>query len=303
MNVRSKILSATVTGIALLQVALAAEDKPAATNQKPALSDKEKISYGIGMNIGSNLKRAGFEVDVDVLAGAIRDVMAGGETKLTEQQAREALMAYQKDMATKRQDEQKKTADTNRKAGEAFLEANKKQDGVKSHTVSLADGTTAELQYKVLKEGDGVTPKSTDTVSVNYRGTFINGTEFDSSTKHGDKPAEFPVTGVVKGWTEALQMMKVGEKVELYLPSSLAYGDMGRPGIEPGSTLIFEMELVGIKPPPPPAPTASQPLTSDIIRVPSAEELKKGAKIEVIKPEDVEKQIKAQQQTNQDKKL
>jgi len=303
MNVRSKVLLAAVAGITLLQVAPAADEKPAATDQKPAMSEKEKVSYGIGMNIGSNLKRSGFEVDADVLAGAIKDVMAGRETKLTEQQARETLMAYQREMAAKRQEEQKKTAETNRKAGEAFLEANKKKEGVKTHTVTLADGTTAEFQYKVLKEGDGAIPKSNDTVTVNYRGTLINGTEFDSSIKRG-QPAEFAVNRVIRGWTEALQMMKTGSKWELYIPSTLAYGDMpSGPIIEPGSTLIFEVELLGIKAPPPPAPASGQPLTSDIIRVPSAEELKKGAKIEVIKPEDVEKAIKAQQQTNQDKKL
>ena len=139
----------------------------------------------------------------------------------------------------------------------------------------MPDGSSAELQYKVLKEGTGEMPKTTDTVSVNYRGTFIDGKEFDSSAKHGGQPAKFPVTGVVRGWTEALQMMKVGSKWELYLPSSLAYGDRGNPRgtppIDPGATLIFEMELVGTEtPPPPPTP---QPLTSDIIKVPSAEEL------------------------------
>jgi hypothetical protein len=145
-------------------------------------------------------------------------------------------------------------------------------------------------------------PKSTDVVSVNYRGTFINGKEFDSSAKHGGQPAKFPVTRVVRGWTEALQMMKVGSKWELYVPSSLAYGERGNPNIEPGSTLIFEMELVGIEAPPPPAP-APQPLTSDIIKVPSADELKKGAKIEVIKAEDAAKQAQAQgQATKPDKK-
>jgi hypothetical protein len=136
-------------------------------------------------------------------------------------------------------------------------------------------------------------------VNVNYRGTLIDGKEFDSSAKHGGKPARFPVRGVVPGWTAALQMMPVGSKWEVFVPSALAYGDAPQRGggIEPGSTLIFEMELVSIEPPqPPPAPTSHEPLTSDIIKVPSAEELKKGAKIEVIKAEDVAKQV--QQQTS-----
>jgi FKBP-type peptidyl-prolyl cis-trans isomerase FklB len=203
-------------------------------------------------------------------------------------------MAYQKEMTAKREAERVQKAEKNRKEGEEFLEANKKKEGVKIHTVTLADGKTAELQYKVLKEGTGPTPKANDMVSVNYRGTLINGTEFDSSAKKGG-PAKFSMTSLIKGWTEALMMMKAGSKWELYVPSSLAYGDRGYgPTIEPGSTLIFEMELVGSEAPAP-APTA-QPLTSDIIKVPSADELKKGAKIEVIKPEDVEKKIKESQQ-------
>jgi len=145
------------------------------------------------------------------------------------------------------------------------------------------------MQYKVITEGTGEIPRSNDVVSVNYRGTLPSGKEFDSSAKHGGQPSKFPVTRVVRGWIEALEMMKVGSKWELYLPAALAYGDRGYPpDIAPGAALVFEMELVGIEPPaPPPAP--AQPLTSDIIRVPSAEELKKGAKIEVLKPEDVEK--------------
>ena len=146
-----------------------------------------------------------------------------------------------------------------------------------------------ELQYKVITEGTGAIPKTNDTVTVNYRGTLINGKEFDSSAKHG-QPGKFQVNRVVRGWTEALQMMKVGSKWELYIPSSLAYGDYGSgPDIQPGATLIFEVELVSIDTPP--------PLTSDIIRVPSAEELKAGAKVEVIKPEDVEK-AKAEAEKN-----
>jgi hypothetical protein len=143
------------------------------------------------------------------------------------------------------------------------------------------------MQYKVITEGTGAIPKSNDTVTVNYRGTLVNGKEFDSSAKRG-QPAKFQVNRVVRGWTEALQMMKAGSKWEVYIPSALAYGDRGNPSIEPGSTLIFEVELVGADAPAPPPPPA-QPLTSDIIRVPSAEELKKGAKIEVIKAEDLEK--------------
>ena len=154
----------------------------------------------------------------------------------------------------------RQTAEKNKKAGEAFLAENKNKPGVKTHPVSLPGGVTAEMQYKVITEGTGATPKSNDTVTVNYRGTLISGKEFDSSTKRGNKPAKFPVNRVVRGWTEALQMMKVGSKWELYLPSSLAYGDKGYgPSIEPGSTLIFEMELTGIEAQAPPAAPAAPP--------------------------------------------
>ena len=285
----------TILVIGLAVAMLQPVARVAAAEDKAELKDqKTKISYAIGMNIGNNLKRSGYDVDIDVLAGAIRDVVSGKETKMTEPQGREALMAYQKEMTTKREAERLQKAEKNRKEGEEFLEANKKKEGVKVHTVTLPDGKTAELQYKVLKEGTGPIPKSNDMVSVNYRGTLLNGTEFDSSAKKGG-PAKFSMTALIKGWTEALMMMKAGSKWELYVPSTLAYGDRGfGPTIEPGSALIFEMELISSEAPAPP-PTA-QPLTSDIIKVPSADELKKGAKIEVIKPEDVEKKIKESQQ-------
>ncbi len=284
----------------LLQWAGAAEDKAAtppapkpATNAPaaaPKLSpeeQKQNMSYAIGMNIGNSIKRGAVDLDVDAMSGAIKDVLAGRPTKLTEPQAQEAMRAYQMEARAKHEQIQRELAEKNKKEGEAFLAENKNKPGVKTQAVKLDDGSTAEFEYKVLTEGTGASPKTNDTVTVNYRGTLINGKEFDSSAKRG-QPAKFQVNRVIKGWTEALQMMKVGSKWELYIPSTLAYRDTGGPGIEPGSTLIFEVELLGIDAPqPPPAP--AQPLTSDIIRVPSAEELKKGAKIEVIKAEDLEK--------------
>ena len=284
-----RLILATGLGFALLQPAVrAAEDKVELKDQKA------KISYSIGMNVGNNLKRSGYDVDVEVLSGAIRDVLTGKELKMTEPQAREALMAYSKEMNAKREEERAQKAEKNRKEGEAFLAENRKKEGVKTHTVTLADGKTAEMQYKVLTEGTGALPKSNDMVTVNYRGTLINGTEFDSSTKQG-APLKRAANQLIRGWTEALQMMKTGSKWQLFVPATLAYGDRGSGAtIEPGSTLIFEMELVNAETPAPPAP--AQPLTSDIIKVPSSDELKKGAKIEVIKPEDVEKKIKEGQQ-------
>ena len=274
-----------------LQLPLRGEDKPAASFK----DDREKASYGIGMYFGNQIKRSNMDLDFSVISEAMKDALEGHELKLTDQQGQEAIRNYQ-------QETRRKTAEKNKKEGEAFLEANKTKPGVKTHTITLHDGTTADLQYKVITEGTGSIPKSNDTVTVNYRGTLINGKEFDSSAKHG-QPGKFMVNRVVRGWTEALEMMKVGSKWELYIPSALAYGDTGNPNIEPGSTLIFEVELLGIEPPAPPAP-APQPLTSDIIKVPSAEELKKGAKIEVIKPEDAariaaEEQQKQKQQQQQ----
>ena len=148
-------------------------------------------------------------------------------------------MAFQKDMMAKQEAKAKAAAEKNSKDGEAFLAENKKKDGVKS--------TASGLQYKVIKAGDGVMPKGTDTVSVNYKGTLIDGTEFDSSYKRGEA-ATFPVSGVIKGWTEALQLMKVGSKWQLFIPSNIAYGERGAGGeIGPNATLIFEVELLSIK--------------------------------------------------------
>ncbi len=281
-----KMFLAVGMGLALVQGTWAADDKPAFKD------DKEKASYGIGMFFGNQIKRSNLEVDLDTVVAALKDVVDGKTTKLTDQQGQEAIRTYQTEI-------RRQQAEKNKKEGEAFLAENKKKPGVKTHMVTLPDGKTAELQYKVITEGKGATPKSNDVVSVNYRGTLINGKEFDNSSKRGGQPAKFPVQGVVKGWTEALQMMPIGSKWELYLPSDLAYGDNGRPGIDPGATLIFEMELVGSEAPQP--PPQAQPLTSDIIKVPSAEELKKGAKIEVIKPEEAARMAAEAQKENQKK--
>jgi FKBP-type peptidyl-prolyl cis-trans isomerase len=263
----------------------------AADNTAAFKDDREKASYGVGLYFGNQIKSGNLDLDLEVVNQAMKDVLAGSEPKLNQQQAHEAIMSYQKAL-------QMKLAEKNRKAGEAFLAANKTKPGVKTHVVTFPNETTAELQYKVITEGTGPIPTSNEVVNVNYRGTLIDGKEFDSSAKHGGKPGKFPVRGVVPGWTAALEMMPVGSKWEVYIPSALAYGDNPQRGIEPGSTLIFEMELVSIESPQPPpaAATSREPLTSDIIKVPSAEELKKGAKIEVIKAEDAAKQL--QQQTS-----
>lgn len=293
MRIALKLLLIAALPIAGLQRVQAADEKPAdkAAEGSAFKDDREKASYSVGIFVGNQIKRSNMDLDLNVLLSAVNDVLAGKELRLNEMQASEAVRNFQ-------QESRRKVAEKNKAEGDAFLAENKKKPGIETKTITMPDGTTAELQYKVITEGHGETPKSNDTVSVNYRGTLINGKEFDSSYKHG-QPAKFMVNRVIKGWTAALEMMKVGSKWQLYLPPSLAYGDMGNANIEPGSTLLFEVELLGIEPPPPATP-ATQPLTSDIIKVPSAEELKKGAKIEVIKAEDAAKQAQ-QAQTNSGK--
>jgi FKBP-type peptidyl-prolyl cis-trans isomerase FklB len=261
--------------------------------QRPAAAQdsftnlQERASYGLGMFLGNQVKR--MDVNFDVLVGAMKDVLAGKEMKMDETQARRVIGEHQQAV-------QRELVGKNARAGAAFLAQNKTQAGVKTQSVTLADGKTAELQYKVLAEGAGESPKAGDVVSVNYTGKLIDGKEFDSNAKRG-QPVTFPVGGVIRGWTEALQMMKAGAKWQLFIPAELAYGERGQGmTIEPGSTLIFDVELVSFNSPKPAAP--AQPTTSDIIKVPSAEEMKAGKQIEVIKAADAEKMAAEQAKTN-----
>jgi FKBP-type peptidyl-prolyl cis-trans isomerase FklB len=211
-------------------VSIFAEDKP------PQLKDlKDKASYSIGLNFGFNFQRQNVDLNTDAFAAGFKDAMTGRKPLLTEQEVRDTLIAFESDL------QQKQTAVGKKNAadGEKFLTDNKSKEGVKA--------TATGLQYKVLKEGSGAQPKPSDTVTVNYRGTLVDGTEFDSSYKRG-QPASFPVGGVIPGWTEALQLMKVGSKYQLFIPAKLAYGEQGRPGIPPNSLLIFEVELMDVKP-------------------------------------------------------
>jgi len=213
----------------------------AAKTQTPLAlkTQKDKFSYALGMNLGANLHKQSVPVDPNIMARGLKDALAGGKTLLTEEEARAAITAVQNDMREKQQAKMQQAGDANKKEGEAFLTDNKSKEGV----VALPSG----LQYKVLKEGNGAKPTATDSVVCNYRGTLINGTEFDSSSKHGG-PATFPVNGVIKGWTEALQLMPVGSKWQLFVPADLAYGDRGAGGdIGPNAALIFEVELVSIQ--------------------------------------------------------
>jgi len=207
-----------------------------AQEKSPLLKDqKDKFSYSIGVNIGSNLSKQNIPVNPDAITAGIKDAIAG-KPQLTPDQIKEVMATFEKDMEQK----QKAAGEKNASEGTKFLEENKKKDGVKT--------TASGLQYKALKQGTGAQPKESDTVTVNYRGTLINGTEFDSSYKRG-QPATFPLSGVIKGWTEGLQLMKVGSKYQLFVPPTLGYGDRAvGPDISPNSTLIFEVELLDIKP-------------------------------------------------------
>lgn len=214
---------------------------PAAKTQTaPALTtSKDKFSYALGMNLGTSLHKQSVAVDPNILLRGLKDALAGGKTALTEDQARAALMQVQEDVRKKQQALMQQAGEAARKEGEAFLATNKSNDGV----VTLPSG----LQYKILTQGTGPKPTASDSVVCNYRGTLIDGTEFDSSYKRGE-PATFPISGVIKGWTEALQLMPVGSKWQLFVPSDLAYGERSpAPEIGPDSTLIFEVELLSIQ--------------------------------------------------------
>jgi FKBP-type peptidyl-prolyl cis-trans isomerase FklB len=231
-SMRLKLI--VVLGIVFFVSQVSAEDKLVLKNQK------EKVSYSIGLNIGKklgdDLKKQLIDIDPNLITKGIQDALVGAKPLLTDQEIQETMLAFQKEMMAKWEEIGKK----NKTDGEAFLAENKKKEGVKT----LPDG----LEYKVINAGTGKKPKADDTVTVNYRGTLINGTEFDSSYKRG-QPATFPVSGgMIKGWSEALQLMQEGAKWELFIPSNLAYGERGMGGvIGPNATLIFEVELVSIK--------------------------------------------------------
>jgi FKBP-type peptidyl-prolyl cis-trans isomerase FklB len=202
-------------------------------------SQKDKVSYIIGMDIGTNLKRQAIDINPEILFRGIKDGHSGNKPLLTEQEIRDTMAAFQKEMKAKQDEMMKISGEKNKKEGETFLAENKKKEGV----VTLPSG----LQYKVMKKGAGKKPKLTDTVTTHYRGTVIDGAEFDSSYRRG-QPVSFPVNGVIAGWTEALQLMEEGAKWQLFIPSSLAYGERGAgTQIGPHATLIFEVELISIQ--------------------------------------------------------
>lgn len=205
----------------------------------------DKLSYSIGLDIGQSLKTIGDDVKLETVLLGLTDAFTGKDPKLTPEQVQSVQQEFAAKMQAKKQAELLKMQEENAKAGAAYLEENKKKDGVKV--------TESGLQYEVIKEGDGAMPKASDTVKVDYVGTLVNGTEFDSSVKRGE-PAVFGVGQVIPGWTEALQLMKTGSKYKIVIPSDLAYGEKGAPPvIEPNSVLIFEVELHSIETPEAPA--------------------------------------------------
>lgn len=230
----------TLIALGFLTLAAAAfAQQPATPAAAAPTTQKEKLSYAIGMNLGGQFKSQSVDVDPAMLAQGIRDAIAG-KTALTEDEARAVMAAFQEEMRSKQQAMMAQAADKNAKEGEAFLAANKTKPGVVT--------TPSGLQYKVITAGTGPKPTVDDTVLCHYRGTLIDGTEFDSSYKR-NAPAKFPVKGVIKGWTEALQLMPVGSKWQLWVPATLAYGDRGAGSqIGPNTMLIFEVELLSIQP-------------------------------------------------------
>jgi FKBP-type peptidyl-prolyl cis-trans isomerase len=257
-----------LAGTALAQQTPAAKSPTTAPTQKapaaksttsaPVLKTQEdKVSYAIGISIARSLKRDSLDVEPAILMRGLKDELAGGSLLMTDDEAKAAIATVQKEAREKQETKMKIAGEENKKQGEAFLAANKSKEGV----VALPSG----LQYKIEKQGDGPKPLATDTVECNYRGTLIDGKEFDSSYKRGT-PASFPVGGVIKGWTEILQLMPVGSKYQVFIPAELAYGARGAGAdIGPNSTLIFDVELLSIKPKPAaaaPAPAATKPETT-----------------------------------------
>jgi FKBP-type peptidyl-prolyl cis-trans isomerase len=261
-----------------------------AAESTPNLKDqKERTSYALGVNFGNSLRSQGVEVDAQTLLKGLEDGLAN-KPELSDKDLRETFKTLRTEITARMQERAK----TNKAAGEAFLAENAKKEGIKT----LPGG----LQYKVIKEGTGESPSTNDEVSVTYTGKLLDGTIFDSTEKHPNKqPSRFKVSGVIPGWTEALQHMKKGAEWELFIPSDLAYKTRGTPAIPPNSTLIFNVNLLDIFPGPKqtPATSSNQQVVSPIIKVPSAEELKKGAKPEVLKPEDVQREIEKERARKQ----
>jgi FKBP-type peptidyl-prolyl cis-trans isomerase FkpA/FKBP-type peptidyl-prolyl cis-trans isomerase FklB len=230
LSLRSALLSVSVA--AALAVA------PLAVAVDELTTEKDKVSYMVGMDLANNLGQIKGEIDIEILVQALKTQLAGGKTLLTADEAGQVRSEFMRRLQAQQEGQQRERAEKNRAEGDAFLAANKDKPGVKV--------TASGLQYLVMREGEGAKPTTNDQVKVHYLGTLIDGTKFDSSYDRGE-PTQFPLNGVIAGWTEALQLMPVGSKYKLFIPSNLAYGDRGTPGpIGPNATLIFEVELLEI---------------------------------------------------------
>jgi FKBP-type peptidyl-prolyl cis-trans isomerase FklB len=228
-----------ISGMAVAEQPAKPDSAATESSTPPALdTDAAKASYAIGANVGKSLRNDEIEIDPAAFVRGLRDGMSGGKMLMTDEEVMAALVKLKQDSRAKREAHLRELSADNEKKGAAFLAANKTKDGV----VTLPSG----LQYKVVKQGDGPTPTLHDTVVCNYRGTLVDGTEFDSSYKRG-QPATFPVSGVIKGWSEILQRMPVGSTYQVFIPSDLAYGERAPASIGPNSTLIFDIELLSIK--------------------------------------------------------
>jgi FKBP-type peptidyl-prolyl cis-trans isomerase len=230
LSLRSALLS--------VSVAAALGAAPLAVAVDKLTTEKDKVSYMVGMDLANNLGQIKSEIDIEILVQALKTQLAGGKTLLTADEAGQVRSEFMRRLQAQQEGQQRERAEKNRAEGDAVLAANKDKPGVKV--------TASGLQYQVMREGEGAKPTTNDQVKVHYLGTLIDGTKFDSSYDRGE-PAQFPLNGVIAGWTEALQLMPVGSKYKLFIPSNLAYGDRGTPGpIGPNATLIFEVELLEI---------------------------------------------------------
>jgi FKBP-type peptidyl-prolyl cis-trans isomerase len=247
-----------ILGVAFT-VAVSAAEPTDATKPAPQMSQEDKVSYALGLNMGNNLKSRNVEINTAVFINGLNDALQGKPHQLTDAQIQETFQQLNATMRAKAEEKAKE----NQIAGEKFLAENASKEGVKK--------TPSGLQYKVIQEGSGNPPGPTDRVTVQYSGKLLDGTEFDSTARHGGKPAVFPLNGVIPGWQEGLKLMKPGAKYQLFIPSNLAYGERGNPGIPGNSTLIFDVELLKVEPAA--APKPAEPVTSNVIKVPSAEEL------------------------------
>ena len=233
---------------------------PVLNAQDAPKDQKDKVSYGIGLSMGTKMKKDGVDLNPQMIFKGLSDGFSGAKPLMSEEEIQQTLQAFQAEMQSKMMQKQKESSTKNKADGEAFLAANKTKEGVKT----LPSG----LQYKIISEGKGDKPKSTDTVSVNYRGTLIDGTEFDSSYKHKE-PVSFPLDKVIPGWTEGIQQLPVGTKAQLFIPSNLAYGENAPPVIGPNSTLIFEVELLEIKKPDPSAARTPVSVNTEPVSAPT----------------------------------